>query len=211
MTVLAIFPLGSVLMPHMPLMLNIFEPRYKVLLFDASKAAEAGLPPQFGVVLIERGVEVGGDDVRFGLGTVATFDQAGETPTGTFQATAVGGARFRIVQWLTDDPYPRAEVELFEEAPFDEAADGGALVAAELAVRRCLRLSADIGEPGWPPDVELDPDPTVAAWQLAGICPLTPLDHLGLIDVTGPGEMLVRLASLATEAAEVLAFRSGGE
>ena len=64
---LPMFPLGSVLFPAMPLALRVFEPRYLQLLQDVLPA-EA---PEFGIVLIERGQEVGGGEKRFDVGTVA--------------------------------------------------------------------------------------------------------------------------------------------
>ena len=53
--VLPMFPLGSVLFPHMPLPLHVFEPRYRALVDHCVAAAERDEPPEFGVVLIERG------------------------------------------------------------------------------------------------------------------------------------------------------------
>lgn len=47
-TVLPMFPLGSVLLPHMPLGLRLFEPRYLQMLGELLEERE----PQFGVVLI---------------------------------------------------------------------------------------------------------------------------------------------------------------
>ena len=50
------FPLSSVLFPYMPLRLRVFEERYLIMLAELLKNEDA----QFGVVLIERGWEVGG-------------------------------------------------------------------------------------------------------------------------------------------------------
>ena len=61
------FPLGSVLFPHTPLALRLFEPRYLQMLAGLLEQPQ----PEFAVVLIERGHEVGGGDHRFGLGTMA--------------------------------------------------------------------------------------------------------------------------------------------
>ncbi|WP_415830929.1 LON peptidase substrate-binding domain-containing protein [Janibacter anophelis] len=59
MDVLPMFPLGTVLLPGNPLPLQVFEPRYLAMLRDI-----AGGDGRFGVVLIERGFEVGGGDQR---------------------------------------------------------------------------------------------------------------------------------------------------
>src|SRR5438270_10838595 len=74
---LPMFPLGTVLLPFAHLPLHIFEPRYRALVKDC--LAGDG---EFGVVLIERGHEVGGGDVRFGVGTVAHIVQTAELPDG---------------------------------------------------------------------------------------------------------------------------------
>ena len=67
------FPLGSVLFPHMPLRLRVFEERYLLMLSELIQAEDA----RFGVVLIERGFEVGGGEHRFDIGTVAQIVQLG--------------------------------------------------------------------------------------------------------------------------------------
>ena len=58
MAILPMFPLGTVLFPHMPLRLRVFEQRYLVMLSDLLQSQTA----EFGVVLIDRGQEVGGGE-----------------------------------------------------------------------------------------------------------------------------------------------------
>ncbi len=99
------FPLGTVLMPYAHLPLHIFEPRYRALTRDCLAGDK-----KFGVVLIERGYEVGGGDTRFSVGTVARIVQAVELPDGRWLLDAVGTERIRVRRWLPDDPYPQAEV-----------------------------------------------------------------------------------------------------
>ena len=99
------FPLGSVLFPHMPLALRVFEERYVVML---SRVLQDD-PPEFGVVLIERGQEVGGGEKRFSVGTVARITElAGDG--GIIGIVAEGGRRVAITEWLEDDPHPAADV-----------------------------------------------------------------------------------------------------
>ena len=89
------FPLGTVLFPHAVLPLHVFEPRYRVMMrrcIDGDR--------DFGVVLIERGSEVGGGDTRFDIGTVARIVQAAELADGRFAIAAVGLGRFRVVRWF---------------------------------------------------------------------------------------------------------------
>ena len=67
MRYLPVFPLGSVVVPTQVLPLHIFEPRYRLLM---ETLVELGPPAEIGIVLIERGAEVGGGDVRVSTGTV---------------------------------------------------------------------------------------------------------------------------------------------
>ena len=48
---------------------------------------------RFGVVLIERGYEVGGGDTRFAVGTVARIVEAARTPDGRYLLATVGTER----------------------------------------------------------------------------------------------------------------------
>ena len=99
MPVLPMFPLGTVLLPGMVLPLHVFEPRYRQLVQDC----EAG-DGEFGVVLIERGSEVGGGDVRTDVGTVAKIVQSQSLPDGRYLLATVGARRLRVERWLDDDP-----------------------------------------------------------------------------------------------------------
>ena len=75
--VLPMFPLGSVVLPGVAIPLHVFEPRYRALVMTC--LTEDRL---FGSVLIERGSEVGGGDVRANTGTLVRLLEAEETPDG---------------------------------------------------------------------------------------------------------------------------------
>ncbi|HEV7623203.1 MAG TPA: LON peptidase substrate-binding domain-containing protein [Amnibacterium sp.] len=193
---IAMFPLGSVLFPHMPLPLRVFEPRYLSMLADILKEE----PSEFGVVLIERGQEVGGGDVRVATGTlarVADLDTADEAVL----MIAQGATRFEVGEWLPDDPYPRALVRELPEPEWDGALRP-LLGEAEALVRRVLKRLAEEDLSPWPADVGLDGDPAAAAWQLAAIAPLNPLDQLELLRSDSFGRLLTRLVQLVTEVDE---------
>ena len=99
------FPLGSVLFPHMPLPLRVFEERYMVMLSRILPDE----PSEFGVVLIERGQEVGGGEKRFTIGTVAQIQQL-DADVDFVVLVAQGERRFEILEWLEEDPHPAARV-----------------------------------------------------------------------------------------------------
>ena len=184
---LAMFPLGSVLLPGMPLPLRVFEPRYVAML-----STVLGEPDrEFGVVLIERGSEVGGGDVRFTVGTVASIVTV-EVGDGSILLVARGTERFEVVDWLDEDPFPRARVR--ELAPLVIAPeDLDAFAAAERVVRDTLTRHSEFVELRWPADVLLSDDPTERLWQLAGIAPIGPLDHQSLLRSATAAELIARL------------------
>ena len=198
---LPMFPLGTVLAPYGILPLHVFEPRYRVLMFDCLRGTR-----EFGVVLIERGVEVGGDDQRFAVATVARIAEATELPDGRWVLLAVGTRRVDITSWLADDPYPVALTTGRPEAPWsDEAAR--ALARAEPAVRRVLALAGDLGDDVASPLVKLSDDPTARSWQLLDVAPLGSLDKQGLLAVDDPADRLRELADRAEDQAVLLAYR----
>lgn len=144
------FPLGSVLVPGMILPLHVFEERYRRLVHDC--LAGDG---EFGVVLIERGSEVGGGDVRTDVGTVARIVQADELPDGRFVVGAVGVRRIRVSRWLEDAPYPRADVADWPDVVGGPDAPGQVGTAGEDAgdVVAAGEGAGDIGAAGAPGDV----------------------------------------------------------
>lgn len=192
------FPLGTVLLPGNPLPLQVFEPRYLAMLRDI-----AGGDGRFGVVLIERGVEVGGGDQRFEIGTVAAVEQVSPTAEGRIRLLARGEGRFEIVRWLEDDPYPRAEVRRLPDLAWDDE-HAEQLQETERVVRRALVVMSEYRGGLWPADVELSEEPVTRSWQLAGIAPLGALDQLTLLRSSSVGELLERAAALTTDAVDLL-------
>lgn len=193
------FPLGSVLFPHMPLLLRVFEDRYLVMLSRILQQE----PSEFGVVLIERGQEVGGGEHRFGVGTVARITEL-EGSEGFVGVLGEGGHRFRVTGWLEDDPYPVAEVTELPELTWDDSL-ASLRSETERSVRRALALASEFGDQQWAADVALSEQPVAAAWQLAAIAPLGPLDQVALLGTESMEQLLVETAQLATEAGETFA------
>jgi hypothetical protein len=195
------FPLGTVLVPYAVLPLHVFEPRYRVLVYDCLRADR-----EFGVVLIERGSEVGGADQRFGVATVARIADAEELPDGRWVLLTVGTRRVDVVGWLADDPYPVALTEARGEPAWSDGAEA-ALGVADRAVRAILTMAAELGDGGVSPSVELSPDGAVAAWQLLAVAPIGSLDKQRLLGVDDPAERLGLMAEMADDVAILLADR----
>ena len=191
MTAIPMFPLGSVLFPYTPLPLHVFEPRYLTMIGQLLDADD----PQFGVVLIERGHEVGGGDRRSSVGTMARLVSV-SAMTEVLTAVAVGTERFTVSEWLDDEPYPRAEVAPLPGLEWNEAL-APLQTEAEAIVRRTL---ARAPEARWDADTELADDPLAAAWQLAAIAPLGEYDRYTLLQSTTIGGLLRQTIDLTLEA-----------
>ncbi|HEY5165464.1 MAG TPA: LON peptidase substrate-binding domain-containing protein [Acidimicrobiia bacterium] len=194
------FPLGTVLFPHGVLPLHVFEPRYRAL--TARCLADSAV---FGVVLIERGSEVGGGDHRFAVGTTARIVQAGRVVDGRWVLVTVGEQRVRVSQWLLDDPYPIADVDVLDE-------HGGPTAAALIpdigrALQRLLALRTELGESGPGVDVTLDDDPVRASFEACALASLGPFDAQQLLELDDTAERLTRLAELVDEETTVLELR----
>ena len=195
------FPLGTVLFPHTPLALRIFEERYLVMLGRLLDDED----PQFAVVLIERGSEAGGGDERFPIGTMAriTNVMAGESD---IHLMAVGGSRVEVSEWLDERPYPTATVRELAALRWDDALTP-LRDEAERIVRRVLARAAEYADVRWDPDVELSDDPVESSWQLAAIAPLGELDQFRLLRSTSLGGLLRELIDLTLAAEPVLTAR----
>jgi uncharacterized protein len=190
------FPLSAVLFPHATMPLHVFESRYRELLRECL-AGDA----RFGVVLIERGSEVGGGDERSRLGTRGVITQAVELPDGRWVLEVEGESRIAVEEWLPDDPYPVALVR--DATPAPPAGDAGPLVgAAGQRVRRARALLAEQGgAPPLAPDLALDGggDADRAAWQLCAAAPLSAYDAQRLLAADDAPERLRLLAELMEE------------
>lgn len=151
---LPLFPLGTVLVPGATLPLQLFEPRYIELLSDLVTAMDV---PEFGVVAIRQGHEVGPDAVRdlHEVGCVARVVQAAPVGDGRYLVVSTGVRRFTL-----DGLVPGAGTAyLTGEVTFLEERTGDAEEVDRLAerLRKALHdyataLGAE--EPEWPAGAE---------------------------------------------------------
>ena len=204
MSELPMFPLGSVLLPSTAMSLHIFEPRYRALARDCLDGDR-----RLGVVLIERGREVGGGDVRFDVATRATIADAVELDDGRWVMVLIGDDRVRVQRWLPDDPYPRAEV-----APCDDRPPGPSASSRrdelEGLLRRVVAQKVELGDAAGNMTLELSADVAVATWQAIGLASLGPLDAQRVLGTDGVDERLDLVLSLLEEESAVLAQRLAG-
>ena len=198
MPVIPMFPLGSVLLPAMPLPLRIFEQRYLKLLGDLVTSEK----PEFGVVLIERGKEVGGGEKRMSIGTIASVTEIGTTQE-FLGLESFGSQRFRVNAWLPDDPYPLADVELVPNLIWDDNLLP-AKAHLETKVRQLLAFVSEFGSLQFGADIEFSEDPMDACWQMAGVLPVGPLDQLDLLSSQSAEELISRTYEIVKTANETL-------
>lgn len=190
------FPLNAPLLPATEVVLHVFEERYRALVRRLAQ------DPRFGVVLIERGSEVGGGDARFSVGTLAEAVRLVPEPDGRWLVVAAGRQRLRVVRWLPDDPHPWAEVELLEERPLSPAEQDRIVdLWGQLQLVLDLELAVT-GTSAAPP--EEPPEPEVAVWHLAALAPLGELDLQRLLETEDPAARLELLGALLDDAAELL-------
>ena len=198
MPVMPMFPLGTVLIPHMPLPLRIFEERYLKLLGDLMLSDN----PEFGVVLIQRGAEVGGGDGRFDLGTIASVTEIGTTEQ-FYGLQSIGTKRFQVNAWLPDDPYPMADIDFLPDLIWDDNLMP-ARVHLETKVRKLLAFASEFGDLQYGADIQLSSDPMEACWQLAGVLPVGQLDQLDLLGCQSAEELLQLTNEIVNGATETL-------
>jgi Lon protease-like protein len=207
---LPIFPLTNVVVPTALVPLHIFEPRYLALMDDLT-GAELGTPlitPEFGIVGITRGHEVGGGEVRAGVGTVMRVEEAGRFPDGRWMVVVTGVGRFQVEKWLPDDPYPLAEVNDIGDEPWDDA-DGPLLATAQEATRRVLQMAVALGELSEETEPTWSDDPLRAAWEVCALALIGPFDRQRLLEAATVRRRLELLADELAAVEEMFAFRLG--
>lgn len=196
------FPLGNPCVPHAGMPLHIFEDRYRVLMRHVTTGDR-----KFGIVMIDRGHEVGGGEQRTAVGVLVEVADEEELDDGRWVLLAVGITRIRIVEWLPDDPYPRAIVEEIDEEPLTldvAAAD------IQSQVRRMAGMLTELGEPAPPVTVELTDDPVVAAWEAVAVTPIGAFDTQRLLEMDDPDRRITAILEALDDAEELLRLRISG-
>ena len=204
----AMFALQSVLLPGMPLPLHVFEPRYLTML----ETVIAG-DQQMGVVLIERGREVGGGDVRCDVATMARVVETRRLADGRLLVMALGDRRVRVRRWLPDDPHPWAETEDWPDEPEPASTSAPELMyeltglVTEARILALRLQSGPLAQAEAPGPVDLGGDLARAAYRAAALAPLGPLDRFEVLSTPTAGERLVVAHRLVTDATELLRAR----
>jgi Lon protease-like protein len=118
----------------------------------------------------------------------------------------VGIRRLHVTRWLTDDPYPQAEVvDLADTSSVDDAPRRARAVDA-LSEVCALHRRIDPRIPVLP---TIDDAPEQASYEIAALAPIGPLDAQRVLEAPNAGARLALLADLLDDHARVL--RADGE
>lgn len=179
------FPLHTVLFPHLPLPIHVFEERYRAMARDVM-ADDSPYGGRFVVSMITDGREVGGDAVAQSVGTICEVRSAEQFPDGRWLLLVVGIGRASLGEVDRSGPYALVEARELAEPWGDEAASlvprlQRALDAYLSTVKRFVARTASVGEHSQElPDmtasldevlkpIRLPDDPVAASYGIAGV------------------------------------------
>jgi len=213
------FPLSGVFVPGDPVSLRVFEPRYVSMCKDIL----AGDSMSFATVMITAGSEVGGNDRRGEWGTFVQIRDMYVTEEGGYMLLGVAGERCKIMQWLPDDPYPKALVEQRQTSEIQMNVFGvlcDRLTMSAQRVRSLIQQLADMRDmqmeplPGltkvaagqWAPDHADVRAWDHAFWEVVRHTPCGPQDRYALLCLDEADKRLDILDRILDHVAEVIAF-----
>ena len=203
------FPLEVALLPDQDLPLRIFEPRYVALV---QHCVDSGDP--FGVVLISRGREVGGDDSRCDVGVLSRITECVDQGANRYALSCRTGERIRVCQWLPDDPYPRATVALWPDEPGDAVTSAQLRDVEDKVIDLFERIAQARGVVLPDRDVllgygEADPDADAGQrlFTLASRIPLGAADRYSVLSAPSAADRLAALSEAVVAVAEMVEFQ----
>ena len=185
------FPLAAVVFPTTELPLHVFERRYQCLTRDVLMGSQ-----EFGICLISRGCEVGGGDERVLVGTRVRIELAAPLDGDRWILVTRGVERIRVVQWLDDDPYPRALVEPMPVTHPEVSLDAVRETLCSVKVLRRLQSEFTDGLTSPCIDLRLEDSESSAPWMLCAMSPLSLWDLQTLLEVPDNVERLQLLREL---------------
>jgi Lon protease-like protein len=161
---LPLFPLNTVLFPHMPAGLHIFEERYREMMQDCQEQGTS-----FGVVAIREGLEVGRTAFPYEVGTLAQIHEMEKLDDGGYNLVVAGTSRFRVDSLSLNRSYLVGTIRYLEDVRGDERAIPELVrrvVLAFGAYNAGLRNLADERQEE-PEERELPDDPELLSYVVA--------------------------------------------
>ena len=182
---LPFFPLHTVVFPHLPLPINIFEERYRLMTRDLLSPRNR-YEGRFVVAMISDGQEAFDDPQAHGVGTVCEVRSVSQLPDGRFRMVAVGVERVAVGAVDTTGRYAVADVTPLPEVQGDGAS--GLLDRAQTAldayletVKQYVASAASVGRESQEiqdvaasldqvlQPIHLPPDPLAASYAIGGV------------------------------------------
>jgi len=188
-SVIALFPLHTVLFPGGPLPLRIFETRYTDMVRRCMREQQP-----FGVVMIEEGDEAGEVATTATVGSTARIVDFHTLHDGLLGISCVGERKFRVQRvWRAGDGLNLGEVTWLPVEPGLPVPDDCARLVT--TVRRALEELAEHYE-------NVDRKFDDAAWigaRLAELLPIELADKQALLEMEDPLERLRALLTVVKE------------
>lgn len=219
----AVFPLGTAYLPGDRVSLNIFEDRYLSMIRDVMDRDQT-----FASVLIERGSEVGGEDLRHRHGVFVHIESVVQHEE-LVLVSGIATAPCDISQWLPDDPYPLAyaslqPIDALNERQRYDIASSLTLLAQE--IRLIVESLSNAHGPDIAPVAQEVAITTIAAgrwwdqrveegelwqtfWKLARNLPCGPFDRYAFLTPGSLNDRVKRLKQTVDHVREVVSFRFG--
>ncbi|MCF6386339.1 LON peptidase substrate-binding domain-containing protein [Mycobacterium sp. MBM] len=201
------FPLEMAMLPGEELPLRIFEPRYSAMIAECLSGE-----PEFGVVMIAAGREVGGGEERHDVGVLARIVEHADLGEGRYRLRCILGERIRVTEWLADAPYPRARTVPWpdETGPSVTGADIGAV---EDTVMAFFERIAEARDAMLPPREDLlgGPEPGQQAgdrlYALAARIPIGQADRYAVLAAPSAHARLEALREAVETVAAMVEFQ----
>ena len=198
--VLPILPLrGVVVYPHTAVPLTVGQPRSIRLVDDVVSSDKlVGL-----VTSVNPELETPGPADLYQIGTIATVHRLLRAPDGTVRLLVQGLARFRLGEFIEEEPYLKAKIILLPETS-EEGLEIDAL--ARSARDEFHRITQMI--PSFPEELEMSitsvDDPLEVAYTIANFQRMDLVDAQEILEIDSVSEKLKKLNGLLAREAEVL-------
>jgi Lon protease-like protein len=202
--IIPIFPLPVVQFPNAITPLHIFEPRYRKMLKDVMERDKT-----FGIIYRpsaeEDELKLESDLVPLGsVGCTVEVAVAQELPDGRSNILCVGGARFRLLEYVEGEQYLQAEVDFFEDEPtfedLSEEADRAKRAFNRLlAANRKIREDREIEDDEIP---ELPSDPQSLSFIVTAYLDVKSSEKQELLEMIDTGERLREVTAVIEKLAD---------
>ena len=167
------------------------------------------------MVLISAGREVGGGDARCDVGALAHIVSAEDHGGGRYHIACEMTERIRVAQWLEDDPYPLAEVDVWPDEP-GALVTGDAIVDVEDRVMALFERIATARDATLPPkevllgEAQPGEDAGTRLYALAARIPMGQADRYTVLAAPSAADRLAALGEAVETVAAMVEFQLAG-